>query len=302
MLKTTLSLCSSRLKAGLCNVYFNAKHIPISRIRRLIHSSCVSVDHNRMKVEILPALKDNYMYLIIDEDTQEAAIVDPVSPDQVLAAVKENNCKLTKILTTHHHWDHAGGNKCLSCSVPDVQVYGGDDRIDALTCKVGHGSVINLGNLKIECLHTPCHTRGHICYYVTKDCAEPAVFTGDTLFSGGCGRFFEGTAEQMNKALNEILAKLPDQTKVYCGHEYTINNLKYGRQVEPNNQALVEKLEWACCRRKNNLPTVPSTIGEEKLFNPFMRVCEPTVKAHTQKCDPIDVMASLRSEKDNFKC
>lgn len=109
----------------------------------------------------------------------EAAIVDPVAPEQVMNAVKENKCKLTKVLTTHHHWDHAGGNKKLKCLMPGLHVYGGDTRIEELTCKVKHGSVINLGNLKIECLHTPCHTGGHICYYVTKEGTEPAVFTGN---------------------------------------------------------------------------------------------------------------------------
>ena len=116
---------------------------------------------------------------LIDEETREAAIVDPVTPEQVLSAVKDSNCNLTTVLTTHHHWDHAGGNECLVCSAPNLNVYGGDNRIGALNCKVEHGSIIKLGNLKIECLHTPCHTRGHICYFVTKKNSEPVVFTGN---------------------------------------------------------------------------------------------------------------------------
>ncbi|XP_014219545.1 hydroxyacylglutathione hydrolase, mitochondrial isoform X2 [Copidosoma floridanum] len=254
-----------------------------------------------MKVQVIPALQDNYMYLIIDEDTREAAAVDPVHPSEILRAVKESDCKLTKVLTTHHHWDHAGGNKQICCEVPGLQVFGGDDRIDSLTCKVEHGSVINMGSLKIECLFTPCHTLGHICYFVTKNGTQPAVFTGDTLFSAGCGRFFEGTAKQMHTALNGILAQLPDETKVYCGHEYTVDNLKFALTVEPKNNATKEKFEWACCRRQNNLPTVPSSISEEKLFNPFMRVCEPEIKEYTEKCDPVEVMGCLRSRKDVFK-
>ncbi|KAJ8678692.1 hypothetical protein QAD02_014479 [Eretmocerus hayati] len=266
------------------------------------HSDSVGIDHrNKMKVQILPALEDNYMYLVIDEDSKEAAIVDPVAPKSVVNAVKENGCKLTTVLTTHHHWDHAGGNEDLNSLVPGLKIYGGDDRIGALTNKVNHGSVIKLGNLTIECFFTPCHTSGHICYFVTKSSSKPAVFTGDTLFSAGCGRFFEGSAEQMHKALNEILGNLPDETKVYCGHEYTVNNLKFALHVEPNNSAMQDKLAWARSRRENNLPTIPSTIGEEKLINPFMRVCESSVQDYTGKKDPVECMGSLRREKDAFR-
>lgn len=121
----------------------------------------------------------------------EAAIVDPVAPEEVVNAVKENKCNLTKVLTTHHHWDHAGGNEKLKCLMPDLHVYGGDERIGALTCKVTHGNVINLGKLKIECLFTPCHTSGHICYFVTKDGTEPAVFTGkENIFNFNFEKLF----------------------------------------------------------------------------------------------------------------
>ncbi|XP_014224099.1 hydroxyacylglutathione hydrolase, mitochondrial isoform X1 [Trichogramma pretiosum] len=300
MFRTIFARCSSRLKNGSVSVC-KAEQFPSSRFKRLLHSTSIKVEHQKMEVQIIPALEDNYMYLIIDGESREAAIVDPVSPDQVICAVKDNACKLTKVLTTHHHWDHAGGNECLASSITNLTVYGGDSRIGALNCKVEHGSIINVGNLKIECLSTPCHTKGHICYYVTRNNSEPAVFTGDTLFVGGCGRFFEGTPAQMNCALNEILAKLPDETKVYCGHEYTVQNLKFGLHVDPTNQAMKEKLEWACSRRKSNLPTIPSTIGEEKLINPFLRVCDAKVKLFTKKEDPIEVMGALRQAKDCFK-
>ncbi|XP_012137800.1 hydroxyacylglutathione hydrolase, mitochondrial isoform X6 [Megachile rotundata] len=254
-----------------------------------------------MKVQILPALQDNYMYLIIDEASQEAAIVDPVDPDSVVSAVQQNNVNLTKVLTTHHHWDHAGGNAKLCKKFNNLQVYGGDDRIEALTCKVKHDDTFNIGRLQVKCLATPCHTSGHICYYVTGDQDPPSVFTGDTLFAGGCGRFFEGTAEQMYKALITVLGSLPDETKVYCGHEYTGNNLKFGKFVEPENEAIRQKMEWVRIQREKNYPTVPSTIQEEKLTNPFMRVHEQSVMDHTEQKDPIQTMAFLRREKDNFK-
>ncbi|XP_006611211.1 hydroxyacylglutathione hydrolase, mitochondrial-like isoform X2 [Apis dorsata] len=254
-----------------------------------------------MKVQILPALQDNYMYLIIDETSQEAAIVDPVDPDTVACAVQQNNVSLTKVLTTHHHWDHAGGNIKLCKKFNNLQVYGGDDRIEALTCKVKHNDIFNIGKLQVQCLSTPCHTTGHICFYITENQDTPAVFTGDTLFVAGCGRFFEGTAEQMYKALIEILGSLPNETKVYCGHEYTANNLKFAKHVEPENEAIRQKIEWVRIQREKNNPSVPSTIQEEKLTNPFMRVHEQSVMDHTEQKDPIQTMAFLRREKDNFK-
>ncbi|XP_059096873.1 hydroxyacylglutathione hydrolase, mitochondrial-like [Tigriopus californicus] len=256
-----------------------------------------------MKFKILPALTDNYMYLLVDDATKEAAIVDPVAPETVMDAVQAEGVSLTTFLTTHHHWDHAGGNKKMAELAQGLRVLGGDDRIDALTQKVGHGDELTLGSLAIKCLFTPCHTTGHICYYVTSGENTPAVFTGDTLFLGGCGRFFEGTADQMHKALVETLGVLPDETKVFCGHEYSLQNLKYGRHVEPKNEVVQAKIAW--CEEKRALnppePTVPSTIGEEKQINPFMRVNEPTVQTHAGKDTPIETMAALRAEKDNFK-
>jgi len=255
-----------------------------------------------MRVRLLPALDDNYMYLLIDQNTNKAAIVDPVEPEKVVSAVKEEGVTLTTVLTTHHHWDHAGGNAKMASMVKGLTVYGGDDRIDALTNKVNHGDEFKIGALKVRCLFTPCHTAGHICYFVTGDEGEPpAVFTGDTLFVGGCGRFFEGNPQQMYTALVEILSKLPMETKVYCGHEYTVNNLKFAENVEPNRKEVQDKLAWAQTKRSRNEPTVPSTIGDEKTFNPFMRVLEESVRNHTKESNPVEVMGSLRRAKDSFK-
>lgn len=156
----------------------------------------------------------------------------------------------------------------------------------------------------MKCFTTPCHTKGHICYYVTDaNGGSKAVFTGDTLFLGGCGRFFEGDGAQMNEALNVKLAQLPDETKVYCGHEYSIQNLTFGNHVEPNNEVIKAKLTW--CQSKRNetpaKPTVPSTIGEEKEINPFMRVSQPSVRQLSGKDNDIDTMTFVRTLKDNFK-
>ena len=150
-------------------------------------------------------------------------------------------------------------------------------------------------------IFTPCHTKGHICYYVEDANREHVIFTGDTLFQGGCGRFFEGTAEDMYTALCKKLAKIPDDTQVFCGHEYTVNNLAFAHHVEPKNEKIMERLEWAKQRREEHLPTVPSTIGGEKLWNPFMRVGVPAVQKHATEHTAIATMATLRKEKDTFK-
>nr|CAD7199926.1 unnamed protein product [Timema douglasi] len=265
------------------------------------HSCTSEVTLKNMKVVVLSALQDNYMYLIIDEATKEAAIVDPVAPETVVSAVKSEGVKLTTVLTTHHHWDHAGGNESLVKQVSGLQVCGGDDRIGALTRKVSHGDQLKVGQLSVRCLFTPCHTSGHICYYVESAGHAPAVFTGDTLFIAGCGRFFEGTPDQMYKALVETLSELPDETRVFCGHEYTVQNLKFAQHVEPNNQDIKDKMSWAQMKRAKTEPTVPSTIGQEKKINPFVRVLEPQVQNHAGQSDPIATMGFIRREKDNFK-
>lgn len=255
-----------------------------------------------MEVKILPALQDNYMYLIIDNETRDAAIVDPVDPDSVISAVESAKVNLKKILTTHHHWDHAGGNeKLVSKFATTLEVYGGDDRIGGLTNKVKHNDSLKIGNLNVKCLFTPCHTTGHICYEVKGPEDDTAVFTGDTLFSGGCGRFFEGTADQMYVALVDILSALPDKTNVFCGHEYTLQNLAFAKHVEPKNQDVINRIEWATEKRGLSVPTIPSTIGLEKKINPFMRVNEDPVQKHAGTQGGIATMAAIRKEKDTFK-
>lgn len=255
-----------------------------------------------MKVRLVPALQDNYMYLLIDETTGQCAAVDPVEPKKLLSAMSEENVQLTCVLTTHHHLDHSGGNENLIATTGPLPVYGGDDRIGALTDKVSHNTQLKLGNLDIECLFTPCHTSGHICYYVTeRGGSNPAVFTGDTLFSAGCGRFFEGTPPQMYKALIDILSNLPADTKVFCGHEYTLQNLQFAAKVEPDNVDIQNKITWALTQKKNNKPTIPSTIAEEMKINPFMRVSALDVQKHAGSTDPVEVMGILRREKDQFK-
>nr|XP_054499355.1 hydroxyacylglutathione hydrolase-like protein isoform X2 [Agelaius phoeniceus] len=159
------------------------------------------------------------------------------------------------------------------------------------------------GTIRVRCLFTPCHTSGHMCYFMWEDDSPdaPALFSGDTLFVGGCGQFFEGTAEQMHTNLTQILGTLPKDTKIFCGHECTVRNLKFALKVEPENEVVKEKLAWAKQRDDEDLPTVPSTLQEEFLYNPFLRVTEEAVQRFTGRTDPVEVLRALRSHRDNFK-
>eukprot|EP00842_Homolaphlyctis_polyrhiza_P003697 jgi/Hompol1/4328/HPOL_007085-RA len=224
-----------------------------------------------MLVTPIPLFKDNYGYLLECTKTGATACVDPAEADRFLASVASlrPQANIQTLLTTHHHADHSGGNKAVAAAIPGIKVVGGDaDRIPAITQIVADGDVLQIGSLKVTALSTPCHTTTHICYLVEGDDGDKAVFTGDTLFVGGCGRFFEGTAAQMHTALIKKLGSLPPATKVYCGHEYTVSNLAFAHSVEPENRDIADKLAWA----RSVECTVPSTIAAEHATNPFMRV------------------------------
>ncbi|KAF8402450.1 hypothetical protein HHK36_010534 [Tetracentron sinense] len=257
-----------------------------------------------MKIIHVPCLEDNYSYLIIDETSREAAVVDPVEPEKVLGVAKENGVNLKLVLTTHHHWDHAGGNDKIKQLVPGLKVYGGlVDNVRGCTDKLENGDKLSLGtDVSILSLHTPCHTKGHISYYVTsKEDKDLAVFTGDTLFVAGCGKFFEGTAEQMYQSLCVTLASLPKPTQVYCGHEYTVKNLQFALTVEPDNGKIAQKLSWAQHQRQEGLPTVPSTIEEELETNPFMRVDLPELQERVGCKSPVEALGEIRQRKDKWR-
>ncbi|KAK4579775.1 hypothetical protein RGQ29_029440 [Quercus rubra] len=257
-----------------------------------------------MKVYHVPCLEDNYSYLIIDERSKEAAVVDPVEAEKVVQFAKQHGVLLKFVLTTHHHWDHAGGNEKIKELVPDIKVYGGSlDNVKGCTDKVENGDNITLGaHLNILSLHTPSHTNGHISYYVTsKEEEDPVVFTGDTLFIAGCGKFFEGTAEQMYQSLCVTLGSLPKPTRVYCGHEYTVKNLQFALTVEPDNVKIQQKLTWAQHQRQAGLATIPSTIEEELETNPFMRADLPEIQARVGCGSPVEAIQEIRKRKDNWR-
>jgi hydroxyacylglutathione hydrolase len=273
-------------------------------LKNLIPRNFLSFQIRTMKVIPIPANQDNYQYLIIDDNgKKQAAIVDPVDVSEIKKVVEKENVQLIAGFVTHHHMDHSAHSGRLRSTFGDTtEVFGHDSkRINGQTLDTVHGGTFSLGDLKVTTYHTPCHTSTHVCYFVVDQKSnERAVFTGDTLFIGGCGRFFEGNAQEMDEALNKTLADLPDDTKVYCGHEYTVQNLKFAKKVDPNNPAVEEKFKWAQKLRESKQYTIPSTIGDEKKYNPFMRVREDALKAATGKTDPIDVMQALRDMKNNM--
>ncbi|KAL1990798.1 hypothetical protein VTN49DRAFT_5801 [Thermomyces lanuginosus] len=254
----------------------------------------------KMHIQSIPMWEgkgNNYAYLVTDEPTKESVIIDPANPPEVAPVLKSEidsgKIKLKAIINTHHHWDHAGGNTEILQQFGKLEVLGGRD-CDAVTKTPAHGETLKIGErITVKALHTPCHTQDSICWFF-EDGNQRAVFTGDTLFTGGCGRFFEGTAEQMHKALNETLASLPDDTKVYSGHEYTRSNVKFLLTV--SRSPAIQKLEEFAAKNKNTQGVL--TIGDEKAHNVFMRVTDPEVQKATGKTDPIEVMAALREMKN----
>ncbi len=266
-----------------------------------------------MRVERIPTLSDNYTYLIIDEATNEAAVVDAPEAGPIVARVESLGVKLTKVLSTHHHWDHSAANPELAQQY-GAPVFGhasDSGRIPGFTHGLEEGDRINVGQLEAEVIFIPAHTRGHIAYVF-----PDAVFCGDTLFAAGCGRLFEGDPRMMHEALNKKLSRLPDETQVYCGHEYTESNLRFALSVEPDNAAVQKKMEWVRARRAKAASdwhdateaefSIPSTIGEEKATNPFMRVDSPEIienvrKLHpTSDADPVTILGHIRAMKDSF--
>jgi len=259
-----------------------------------------------MRVLPVPQLVDNYAYLISDEHGS-ACVIDVAEAGAVLDAAASAGLRIEAILSTHHHFDHVGGNADLVAGrAPEVvRVFGyaeDRDRIPCLTDPVEDGATLRVGELRAEAIFIPAHTRGHIAYYFRE---AGVVFTGDTLFAGGCGRLFEGDAAQMMASLAR-LAALPDVTLVYCGHEYTQRNLEFATLLEPGNAALAEQRQEVDRLRAEGKPTVPTTIGIEKQTNPFLRSDSPELIANVRSRapgtapDPLSVFAATRALKDQF--
>ena len=239
-----------------------------------------------MEVEIISCLKDNYSYLVIDKGNNSACIVDPSESEPIIEIIEKKKVNLKFILNTHHHYDHVGGNEILKkkFGAKIIAFKGDKNRIPFVDILLEDNEIWKNLNFEFKVFHIPGHTSGHICFYFYKD---NIVFSGDTLFSLGCGRIFEGTYKQMYYSLNKF-KELPKETKVYCGHEYTLQNSVFCATYDKDNDELNKKILEVKSKRDRNLPTIPSTIGEELACNIFLRAKN------------LKDFSKLRDLKDNF--
>lgn len=254
-----------------------------------------------VEVRLIPCLSDNYAVLMHDKDSKTTALVDAPEAAPILRVLEKEGWTLTHILITHHHPDHVQGIKEIRTKYP-VPVYGPRaeaDRIPDISVKLGHLDVAEVGPFRAEIIDTPGHTAGHIVYHFR---SEQLLFAGDTLFALGCGRPFERPAEVLWQSLQK-LRELPLETKIYCGHEYTLGNARFSVTVDPNNGQLKERLKQIEGMRAKNEPTVPSTMQEEIQTNPFMRADIPAVQeAVGMKGEESGaVFTKLRELKNSFK-
>jgi hydroxyacylglutathione hydrolase len=254
---------------------------------------------SELVIRQIPVLRDNYVYLLRDEASGATGVVDPSVAEPVLAVLAETGWRLTHILNTHHHPDHTGGNLEIKRATGAVVVgpRADRDRIPGIDVAVADGERYALGTEAAEVFDVPGHTRGHIAYWF-KD--SRALFCGDTLFLMGCGRLFEGTPEQMWRSLGK-LRRLPGETRVYCGHEYTQANARFALTVEPQNAALVARARRVDALRAEGQSTVPGTMADELATNPFLRADQPALQeAAGAPGDPVATFAAIRRRKDVF--
>ncbi|MGE4062591.1 MAG: hydroxyacylglutathione hydrolase [Rhodospirillaceae bacterium] len=253
-----------------------------------------------LDIRQIPVLSDNFVYLAREPRSGAVAAVDPAVAEPVLAEANRLGWTITHILNTHHHPDHVGGNMEIKEATGCVIVGPGHDpdRIPGMDVQVMDGDVYALGEEKAEVFFVPGHTRGHIAYWF-KD--SDALFCGDTMFSIGCGRLFEGTPQQMWASLKRLRA-LPPSTRIYCAHEYTESNIRFAVTVDPQNEALRKREKEVKALRAAGKYSVPSLLGEEQAANPFLRADAPELAAAMGMAgrDPVDVFAEVRRRKDVF--
>lgn len=253
-----------------------------------------------MQIETIPCLSDNYAFLAHDPETGATAVVDVPEAGPIINALSARGWTLSHVLITHHHADHIGGLSQLLAAHPAKVVGAADDsrRLPPLDQAVKDGDSVTVGRESGTVIDVSGHTVGHVAYYFPD---SAVVFTGDSLMALGCGRVFEGTPPQMWASLRKLSA-LPPETTVCSGHEYTENNGKFALTVDPDNAALISRLDAVQKARRNGIPTVPSSLAEELTTNPFLRATDPAIQAHLgmDGADPADVFAEIRARKDRF--
>ncbi|MBE9045388.1 hydroxyacylglutathione hydrolase [Pleurocapsales cyanobacterium LEGE 10410] len=257
-----------------------------------------------MKIQRIPVLSDNYVFVLSDPQQKVAAVVDPAVAQPVLDYLAEIDARLIAIFNTHHHSDHVGGNKQLVKHFPDLCVYGGAEdrgRIPHQQVFLEEGDTVQFADRSGQVFFVPGHTRAHIAYYFPPTASEETgeLFCGDTVFAGGCGRLFEGTPAQMVESIGK-LRQLPDNTRVWCAHEYTLNNLKFALTVDGNNTDLQNRYREVQQARRQGIATVPSLLGIEKQTNPFLRWDTLALQTVAQNKEPARVFGRIRGMKDRF--
>lgn len=250
-----------------------------------------------IQIHRIPTLSDNYVFVLAEAG--QGIVVDPGEADPIVAQLTSLGLDLIQIWVTHHHGDHIGGIPKLRQHFPQVEILGGEydwGRIPGQTHRLRDGDAWQIWGERVEILFIPGHTKAHIAYYLP---AQGALFCGDTVFAGGCGRLIEGSPEQMVASLDRI-RQLPEHTQIYCAHEYTLKNLQFALTVDPENEALQRRYQQVVVQRQQGLATVPSDLGTERATNPFLRWDQPALQAAMDSRDPVRVFARLRGRKDLF--
>ncbi|WCJ41296.1 Hydroxyacylglutathione hydrolase 2 mitochondrial [Euphorbia peplus] len=295
------------LRKGLLYGFMNLLSVPFKTLRgagrtlRVTQFCSVSNMSSSIQIELVPCLRDNYAYLLHDMDTGTVGVVDPSEAVPVIDALSKKNRNLNYILNTHHHHDHTGGNEELKARY-GAKVIGSavdKDRIPGIDIVLSDGDRWMFAGHEVHVMETPGHTRGHISFYFP---GSAAIFTGDTLFSLSCGKLFEGTPDQMHSSLKKITS-LPDDTNLYCGHEYTLSNSKFALSIEPHNKALQSYASQVAHLRSKSQPTIPTTLKVEKACNPFLRTSSTEIRKSLkipETANDAEALGMIREAKDNF--
>ncbi|KAJ8755262.1 hypothetical protein K2173_019060 [Erythroxylum novogranatense] len=295
------------LRKGLVYGFMQLLCLPLKTLRgagrtlRITQFCSVSNVSSSLQIELVPCLRDNYAYLLHDVDTGTVGVVDPSESIPIINALSRKNRNLNYILNTHHHYDHTGGNEELKARYGAKVIGSGIDRerIPGIDIALNDGEKWMFAGHEVHVMESPGHTRGHISFYFP---GSGAIFTGDTLFSLSCGKLFEGTPEQMFASLKKIMS-LPDDTNIYCGHEYTLSNSKFAVSIEPNNEALRSYAAQVAHLQSKNFPTIPTTLKLEKACNPFLRTSSEEIRKSlgiSATADDAEALGIIRQAKDNF--